>query len=98
MLLEEANERLKTPITQEQLWELSPIYCLLDFHKDEFCKLIDAIGIEKWLEKSNRWKRLDRAESELIAKERYLKAKSRLAEIQLEKETLEQIVNNYQPT
>ena len=98
MLLEEIQERLKnSDITQEQLWEISPIYCLLDFHKDDFCKLVKAIGIEKWLGKAEHWKRLDRAEQELSAKERYIKAKSRLAELEIEKTELEQVVNGYKP-
>jgi len=96
MLLEEMQERLKnTSITQEQLWQINPIYCLLDFHKDDFCKLIKAIGLEKWLDKSERWKRLDIAEQELSAKERYIKAKSRLEDLEAEKSELEQLVNNY---
>jgi hypothetical protein len=98
MLLEEIHERLKTTeITQEQLWQITPIYCLLDFHKDDFCKLVKAIGIEKWLTKVDWWERLSRAEEDLSAKERYIKAKSRLAELESEKSGLEQIVNNYKP-
>jgi hypothetical protein len=99
MLLEEMQERLqKTEITtQKQLWQISPIYCLLDFHKDDFCKLIDAIGLDKWLEKSDRWERLNRAEQELSAKERYLKAQARLEDLEAEKAELERIVNGYKP-
>jgi len=102
MLLEEMESRLKKTlpehITQENLWKISPIYCLLNFDKDDFCKLIDAIGIEKWLDKAERWERLDRAEQELTAKERYLQAKARLADLEAEKAALEQIVTGYKPT
>jgi hypothetical protein len=92
------HERLKnTAVTQEQLWQISPIYCLLDFHKDDFCKLVKAIGLEKWLEKAERWKRLDTAEQELSAKERYIRAKSRLEELADEKAELEKFVNGYKP-
>ena len=98
MLLEEMQERLKnTEVTQEQLWKLNSIYILLDFHKDDFCKIVKAIGIEKWLDKATRWERLDRAEQELSAKERYLKAKARLEELENEKSELETLVNNYKP-
>jgi hypothetical protein len=98
MLLEEMQERLKnTDITDEQLRQLNPIYLLLDFHKDDFCKLIKAVGINKWLDKADYWKRLEVAEQELSAKEHYLKAKSRLADIELEKAGLEEIVNGYKP-
>lgn len=97
MMLEEAQARLKkTEITtQEQLWQISPIYCLLGFDKDDFCKLVDTLGIEKWTAKAATWERLDRAERELAAKERYLTAKARLEELAIEKEGLEQIVNGY---
>ncbi|MDR1689542.1 MAG: hypothetical protein LBS21_13175 [Clostridiales bacterium] len=96
MLLEEARALLKTSnITEEQLWQLSPIYCLLDFDKTDFCKLVDAIGLDKWLKKSARWNRLDKAEQEFAAKERYLDAKARLLELESEKEHLEQIVSRY---
>jgi hypothetical protein len=96
MLLEEARALLKNSnITEEQLWQLSPIYCLLDFDKTDFCKLVDAIGLDKWLKKSARWNRLDKAEQEFAAKERYLDAKARLLELESEKEHLEQIVSRY---
>jgi len=98
MLLEEMQERLKNPkITQEQLWLLNPIYCLLDFHKDDFCKLVDAIGLDKWLKKAEYWKRLDIAEQELSAKERYIKAKARLEDLEAEKTDLENIIHGYKP-
>lgn len=96
MMLKEMQERLKDDsITEEQLWAVTPIYCLLDFHKDDFCKLVKAIGLKKWLDKADRWKRLDRAEQELTAKEKYLAAKDRLAELEMEKANLENIVNGY---
>ena len=82
MLLEEAQARLKkTEITQEQLRQLSPIYYLLDFHKDDFCKLIDVIGIDAWTAKTAWWERIAKAEQELTAKEHYLKARARLEDI-----------------
>jgi len=98
MNLEEMQARLKkTEITQEQLQQLSPIYVLLDFHKDDFCKLVDAIGIDKWLDNINWFNRLDKAEQELSAKERYMKAWERLEALESEKAELEQIVNSYKP-
>lgn len=98
MTLEEMQARLKKTeaTTQDQVWAISPIYCLLNFDKDDFCKLVDAIGIDKWLEKAERWERLDRAERELSAKERYLSAKARLEDLEAEKEALTQIVVGYQ--
>ena len=97
MLLEEMQARCKKarPTTQDEVWAVSPIYCLLNFDKDDFCKLVDTIGLEKWVEAADRWKRLDRAEQELTAKERYLRAKTRLAELETEKAELEQFVTGY---
>jgi hypothetical protein len=97
MTIHEANDRLKKAkiANEEQLWQITPLYILLDFHKDDFCKLVDAVGLDKILEKTSRWERLDRAERELAAKERYLNAKARLEELEREKENLTEIVNGY---
>lgn len=98
MMLEEAQARLKkTTITEEQLWGLNSLYILLDLDKDDFCKIVDAVGIEKLLKKQSHYERLDQAEQELAAKERYLAAKRRLEEIEDEKQSLENIVNGYKP-
>lgn len=98
MMLEEAQARLKkTTITEEQLWGLNSLYILLDLDKDDFCKIVDAVGIEKLLKKQSHYERLDQAEQELTAKEKYLAAKCRLEEIEYEKQNLEDIVNNYEP-
>lgn len=94
MMLEEANARLKKEkITEEQLWGINSLYILLDLDKDDFCKIVDAVGVEKLLKKQIHYERLDRAEQELAAKERFLKAKSRLEELENEKQQLEAIVN-----
>ena len=96
MMLEEANARLKKEkITEEQLWGINSLYILLDLDKDDFCKIVDAVGIEKLLKNQIHYERLDRAEQELAAKERFLKAKSRLEELENEKQQLEAIVNGY---
>lgn len=97
MLLEEAQARLKKEkiTTQDQLWGINSLYILLDLHKDDFCKIIDAIGLKKLLKKQSYYERLDQALRELEAKERYLKAKARLKELETEKTSLEQIVNGY---
>jgi hypothetical protein len=97
-MLEEARARLKkTEITEEQLWGINSLYILLDLDKDDFCKIIDAVGLETLLKKQNHYERLDRAEQELTAKERYLSAKARLEELEGEKADLEKIVSGYKP-
>lgn len=98
MMLEEAQALLKkTTITEEQLWGLNSLYILLDLDKDDFCKIVDVVGIEKLLKKQSHYERLDQAEQELAAKEKYLAAKSRLEELEVEKRSLEDIVNGYKP-
>lgn len=98
MMLEEANARLKKgKITEEQLWGLNSLYILLDLHKDDFCKIVDTVGLEILLKKQPHYDRLDKAEQELAAKEKYVAAKNRLAELESEKEQLENIVNGYTP-
>jgi hypothetical protein len=98
MNLEEMQARCKKAkvTTEDEVWAVSPIYCLLNFHKDDFCKLVDAIGIDKWVNAKERWERLDRAEQELTAKERYIKAKDRLDDIRCERESLEALVSQYE--
>ena len=96
MMLEEANARLKkTEINEEQLGALNSLYILLDIDKNDFCKIIDTVGLEILLNKQKRYDRIMKAEEELTAKERYLQAKSRLEELENEKSNLEQIVNGY---
>jgi hypothetical protein len=98
MNLEEANTRLKkAKITEEQLWGLNSLYILLDLHKDEFCKIVDLVGVETLLNKQARYDRLRQAEDELDAKERFLQARRRLKEMETEKERLEAIVAGYKP-
>ena len=47
MTLAEAQARLKkTEINQDQLWAVNSLYILLDLHKDDFCKIIDAVGLK----------------------------------------------------
>ena len=97
-MLEEANARLKKDkITEEQLCGVNSLYILLNLDKDDFCKIVDVVGIEKLLKKQRYYERLDEAEQELTAKERYLKAKSKLNELEAEKQELENTVNSYKP-
>lgn len=97
MNLQEFQERIKDEnVTEEQLWAVHPIYCLLDFEKDDFCKLVKAIGLEKWLQKAERWERLNKAEEELTAKEKYLSSKRKLEDLQNEAQQLEEYIKHYE--
>ncbi len=90
MLLEEANDRLKSvQLTDEQLWQINSIYCILNLDKDDFCKIVDVVGFDKLAQQQKRYERYDKAEQELTAKERYLKAKARIENIKYEMSELE---------
>ncbi|KXL54407.1 hypothetical protein CLNEO_05130 [Anaerotignum neopropionicum] len=96
MTLAEANGRLRTvQINEEQLWYINSLYILLDLDKDDFCKIIDAVGLDKLLKKRLHYDRLLIAEEELSKKEKYIQAKQRLQEIAFEKMELEEVVNAY---
>jgi hypothetical protein len=96
MMLEEANARLKkTNINEKQLWALNSLYLLLDLQKDDFCKIIDTVGLETLMNKQRHYDRLRQAEEELTAKEKYLQAKARLEELENEKASLEAIVKSF---
>ncbi len=96
MLLEEANSRLKTiQLTESQLFQIGPLYYILNLDKDDFCKIVDLIGFDKLVQQQERYRRFNKAERELQAKERYLQAKQRLEELEDEKQELEKIVNGY---
>lgn len=96
MMLEEANKRLKkVQLTEEQLWQINSLYCILNLDKDDFCKIVDSVGLDKLIQQQSRYERFDKAEQELRAKERYLQAKRRLQELEDEKAELEAVVNSY---
>lgn len=97
-MLEEANARLKKiQITEDQLCSLRSLYILLDLHKNDFCKIVDAVGLEPLLKMQAHYDRLEQAENEFAAKERYIKAKARLLELSAEKADLDQIIYSYKP-
>lgn len=98
MMLEEANKRLKkVQLTEEQLWQINSLYCILNLDKDDFCKIVDMVGLDKLIQQQSRYERFDKAEQELRAKERYLQAKRRLQELEDEKAELEAVVDSYKP-
>jgi len=97
MLLEEFRDLMDDQsLTPEQCDSVAPIYVLLDFDKSDFCKLVMVLGIEKWMEKAGRWKRLARADQEFASKERYLANKARLADLAAERAVLLEAVAAYE--
>lgn len=98
MTLQEANDRLKkNTITEEQLWNLNSLYILLDLHKDDFCKIVDLVGLGNLILKRHHYNRLLRAADELTARERYVSAQVQLLELAEEQKRLLSIVNSYNP-
>ncbi len=98
-MLEEVNVRLKkNKIDENQLWGINSLYILLDLNKDDFCKIIDMVGLDIILNKQKHYDRLIQAEEELTIKERYLQAKARLIELENEKSNLERVIDMYKST
>ncbi|MDR0936163.1 MAG: hypothetical protein LBM98_05710 [Oscillospiraceae bacterium] len=96
MTVFEANDRLKTPILEEELWQLNPAYLLLDLDKDDFCKIVNAVGKDKFIGKQSWFERLFKAEEELKAKERYIAAQQKLLDLKTEERQLKEYVEHYQ--
>jgi hypothetical protein len=96
MMLEEANERLKKKINVSQLEKTMVLYSLLDLSKDDFCKIIDAVGVDTLIEKQFYYERLRDADNAFIAKQRYIRAKQRLYQISSEQKDLEAQVKAYE--
>lgn len=99
MLLGEANIWLHTPITEEQLQEITPLYYVLDLpSKEDFCNIINAVGIDLFLGTRERFYHLLQAESELLRKEQYYADLARLEELSVEMERLKERVQDYDTT
>lgn len=82
MQLHEANARLKNPITDEQLCDIHMLCCLMDFmDKDDFCKMVDAVGVEKLVEGKTTCDRLFEGEKLLKAKKNHEKKKNEVLEL-----------------
>lgn len=97
MMLEEANSRLKKEkITEKQLWDINSLYLLLDLDKDDFCKIVDAVGVEKLIEKKNYYENIRQAEEEMRARENYKRNKYRLYQLEAEKQLLENSIKEYE--
>lgn len=97
MMLQELNERLTTAqVTNEQLWQINDLYILLDLHKDDFAKIVDAVGVEKLIEKQPHYTKANKAMDMLAAKEHYENAKRRKKELEGELERLREDIADYE--
>ena len=94
--MHEFSDRTGITVNSITFEQLSQAYILLDYHKDEFCKMVKAVGIDSFLKKSDRFSRLEQAERELIAKENYIKAKNRLLDLYDEESKLKSTIETYE--
>lgn len=95
MELKYVNDRLKSKITETHLYQLEILHNLLGLDTDDFCKMIDAVGVEKLLAKEERYNMLYHAKAEMKLKLRYLEAKERLREMEKERADLQAFVDEY---
>ena len=97
MNIDELHNLTKTAknATEDDLNAIAPIYCMLDFDKKDFCKLIDAIGIDKWVNKASRWLYLEKAENEHIEKMNYINNVNKKAQLLDELNDIEDRINHH---
>lgn len=97
MMLHELNERLNNvKVTDEGLKYITNLYYILDLSKDDFAKIVDAVGIGKLAERSDRWETFMTAFDMLEAKTKYEAAKKRKEEIELELKSLNEEIQLYE--
>lgn len=97
MMLEEANKRLRTcQISEEQLWDLNSLYLLLDLNKDDFCKIVDAVGLEKLIARKQYYNWVCDARDEVRQKERYVHTKEKLKQRMAHLSALEREISDMQ--
>jgi hypothetical protein len=95
-MLDEANARLKRKVTPEELDKMNAAYVVMDLDKDDFCKIVDAIGVEKLIEKQEWYERLLKAEEELKEREIYEQALKQKKRLQQSLEVVQRIINEYE--
>jgi len=98
MNLEEMQARCKlAQVTkQSDVDAVGPLYWLLDLHKDDFCKLVDAVGLDKLVKVRERWERLARAYEAMATRETYERNKARLEAIADEAAGLREHIEQYE--
>ena len=89
MTRQELNERLENEqVTETQLWQLTNLYILFDLDKDDFAKIVDAVGVNKLIARESHYNRALQALDELEARERYNENKRRRDQIKADIATL----------
>lgn len=93
-LMDDVNNRLKAKITERQLAHIDLLYDLLELDKDDFCKIVDAVGVEKLIAKEPVYEKLYLAKAEMIVRERDAIAK-KLHELDVQRAEVEEYIAEY---
>lgn len=97
MLLEEFRNHMDDEnLTTEDMDAVTSAYILLGFDKDDFCKIIKTLGLDKWKKSQAKFEYALKAVDELRAKEKYIAAKNRLEENREESNRLQQQIEAYE--
>ncbi|MCL1986878.1 MAG: hypothetical protein FWG64_02775 [Firmicutes bacterium] len=83
-------------LSQEDLDVVTPMYIALDLHKNDFCKIVKALGVEKIAEKANKWDFMIKAHDFYSAKLQYERKVARLAALEREMAELQADVEHYE--
>jgi hypothetical protein len=90
MNMHEYNERVKERNRVESEYEnpkwyaISNAYIAIDLHKDQFCRMVDAIGWEQITNKSGYWQYVIDAVEEKQARDAQARREARIKEIESE--------------
>jgi len=100
MTIHELKERSKkaVKISSEEYTILEKLYILLDLHKDDFAKIVDAVGIEKLVSCENYWDRLQTADNERQTRLKYEQAKKEMEALTERQKELQNYFNSYKGT
>lgn len=103
MLIHEANNRLETPITEEQLDKVDILYRILNLDKAIFCKMVDAVGIEVLMEQEAHYLRylqgyliLQENESYHQRKQEQVSLKEKIEKMESERREIESRIKTYE--
>jgi len=100
MTIHELKERSKktVKISSEEYAILEKLYILLDLHKDEFAKIVDAVGVENLVKRENYWDRLQTADNERQSRLKYEQAKQEMDALTARQKELQTYFESYKGT
>jgi hypothetical protein len=100
MTIHELKERSKKAanISNEDYAVIEKLYILLDLHKDDFAKIVDAVGVEKLISRENYWDRLQTADNERQTRLKYEEAKNEMDALTERQRELQKYFESYTGT